>query len=182
MKANTQEEYVFISIGSDQCIPGNDFSIGVFNGDYIGISSCNLGNFVFSSLKLKRDQWNFIVITLSQTNKLTSYLNGFYNNQTITANNINTQYNTIEFGRRLINKTTPNAGYLTDIRIWERVISIEEISTVQNFQNVIHGLVAYWDGYVHNNKLIDYFGNFDGTFSDLGIMVNTCNNGILFHY
>ena len=180
--ADTVSEYTAVYIGSDTCSYGAEFTIEVKAGDIIAIDSCNLGTFYFSSLKLVRNNWNFVVVTLQQGNQATVYVNNVNNKETKTiTGSLNTVPIYVRFGSRLVTNTYANAGLMDDIRIWNRVISLSEMETVKRFQLVSYGLVSSWDGSTvtqfNQIRLKDIIGNNNGVLSASGLLVDTCKKG-----
>ena len=173
--ANILPEYAVIYIGGTTCSIGQEFMIQITTNDVVTLGSCNLGTWYFSSLKLIRNNWNFVAITFGQTNQATAYVNGANNYQTLTINGINTVASKVRFGSRLLTNTVAGAGYLTDIRIWNRVLTTSEINNVIQFQPVTSGLVSAWDGSLYaNTYLRDIVCFNNGYFSHDNMITNGC--------
>ena len=125
-------------------------------------------------MKLLRNSWNFVVITFGQLNQATCYINND-KSQTITIFFINTKITLVSFGRKHITNKRPNEGFLTDIRMWDRVIDINEITVISKFGNVSDGLIGAWTFY--DNKMIDIVSINSGIIIGNNSIVNLCKNG-----
>ena len=175
--ANSEKkDFPIISTTGDNCLLEQDFTILVVN-ETLYIDICNLNSFMFTDFKLIRNYWNFVVITFTN-NQATVYINGI-NNQTIYINGLNFQPKSIFFGKRLINNqtVTANAGLLTDIRIWRKILTNLEIAIVFNSKPLNHKLVAAWNGITAQSQLKDEVGNLNGNLSTPNVITNSCNNG-----
>ena len=153
---------------------GEHFTIKVVDFDVIAIDT-SLTLSKFSSVKLNKNEWNFITITINNSSIINCYVN---NNKTenITMIISNNQYTNIGFGVDLLSHKTANGGYLTDIRMWNRTLNIDEISNVRNFLSITSGLVAAWDCTESEFILKDKVGNLDGIIYGYGVIVDPCTD------
>ena len=139
------------------------------NGNYLflGLNLNNTwGDVVVSSAVLKTNQWYFLAVTWDGTTAK-AYINGNLDNSASASGTLTGDATTEgwigahRYGNSSWERTN---GELSDVKVYNRALTQDEITTLYNGGNVTDGLICHWDFHEGTGLTLgDVVGSNDGT-------------------
>lgn len=128
---------------------GNKISFAVADGKQFGYG-------FYSKTALKPHEWYHVIAVWNRSGKMGIFINGELDNMgNQTGRGFNNQSNiSLKVGRQVIGQNRPYKGYIDEVRLYNRSLSLEEIKALFTLDNSVCNQFTL-SGHVYNKKTGD---------------------------